>query len=128
MSKTIFYLEDHDFFADIIIRGLEMEGYTVYHCNNYYDAEKYINKYGPFQYSILDIILKNGKNGINFAEKHHDKLGKFIFLTGCKDESTIRTLTMYNYPSLSKMYEVMEDLVNFIEKEQIPMIPLNEVC
>jgi response regulator RpfG family c-di-GMP phosphodiesterase len=126
--KPIFYLEDHHFFADIIIRNLKQLGYDVLYCDNYYEAEKVIEKNGPFEFSILDVMLKNGKNGINFVEKYHDKLGNFIFLTGCKDEATIRTINNREYPSISKMYEIVDDLIDFIEKGKRPIISMTEVC
>lgn len=128
MKKPIFYLEDHNFFADIIIRALKMEGYEIIHCDNYHDAVNVIEKNGPFEYSILDIILKNGRNGISFVEKYHDKLGNFIFITGCRDEATIKTLNNRNYPSLSKMYEIIEDLKLFLENKSTPIIPMTEIC
>lgn len=128
VQKKIFYLEDHEFFANTIIEPLEMDYGEIYYAKNYKEAESIIKKHGPFTHSIIDVYLQNGKTGILFVEKNKEFLGKFVFVTGSKDVGTIKTLHSRGYYSISKIYQSAADVCNFIENNTKPMIDISEVC
>lgn len=126
----IFYLEDHTFFATDIVKNLKYLGHEVFYAPTYKAGEKIVEKHGPFDVSILDVLLKNGRTGIVFAEKHKPKLGRFMFLTGCRDEATLSTLGSKRYISMSKLYtKTMPKIVEFLNNEDFyHTIPLSEAC
>ena len=110
----ILYLEDHAFFGDSIrdILKEDFPQHEIYYATNYANAEAMMrdNKY---DISILDVVLQNGKTGIHFAEKYTKFLGKILFVTGCKDEPTIKALEKYNYINKDlKVLSVIRDFIN----------------
>jgi response regulator RpfG family c-di-GMP phosphodiesterase len=128
MSKKIFYLEDHAFYANVIIPKLRKQGYEVVHCLNYKSAEEAVANGEKFDFALLDVVLTNGKTGIHFAEKHGDKFGKMLFITGCRDIQTLETLLNKDWNSVSKQYEIWDDLKDFLTSDKTMHIPLDEAC
>jgi ActR/RegA family two-component response regulator len=128
MSKKIFYLEDHAFYANVIIPRLRKNGYEVVHCLTYKDAEMAISNGDKFEFALLDVVLTNGKTGIHFAEKYGKLFEKILFITGCRDIQTIETLNSKNWNSLSKQYEIWDDLYAFLTTDKKMSIPLDEAC
>jgi len=109
----ILYLEDHEFFASEIIEFLEEEGHEVFYATNYNDAEKLVHEQDdPFDCSLLDVILQNGKTGILFAEEYGDKLGRIMFITGTPDKATLDAMDKYS--SASKMFLIWDKIDFFI--------------
>lgn len=109
----ILYLEDHEFFASEIIEFLEDEGHDVHYASNYSDAEKIVlEQEDPFDCSLLDVILQNGKTGILFAEEYGDALGRIMFITGTPDKATLDA--MEKYSSASKMFLIWDKIDCFI--------------
>lgn len=124
----IFYLEDHAFYANSIIPRLKKKGHEVVHCLNYKSAEEEIAK-GNFDCALLDVVLTNGKTGIHFAEKYSNKFNnKMLFITGCRDLQTIETLINKNWNSVSKQYEIWDDLVEFLDHNKEVHISIDEAC
>jgi DNA-binding response OmpR family regulator len=76
MNKSIFFLEDHAFYANAIIPRLKKQGYNIIHCLTYKDAEDAMAKSGAYDFAILDVVLTNGKTGIHFAEKYGKRFKK----------------------------------------------------
>lgn len=128
MGKKIFYLEDHVFYANIIVPRLRKQGYEIVHCLNYKCAEEAMNNGEIFDYALLDVVLTNGKTGIHFAEKYSSRFGKILFITGCRDNLTLETLFNKNYNSVSKQYEIWNDLDTFLTTDKQMHIPLEEAC
>jgi DNA-binding response OmpR family regulator len=109
----ILYLEDHVFFGDSVYEILNQDfpEHTIDYATGYNEAEAAILK-NNYDISILDVVLKNGKTGIHFAEKFQDKLGKILFVTGCKDEPTLKALEKYSY--VNKDIKVLDSIKEFI--------------
>lgn len=109
----IFYLEDHSFFAEEIIEYLTDDlGHEVVFIDNWKDAEKLLSSGESFDVSILDVILKNGKTGVQAAEQWESQLGRILFITGCIDEVTINAVN--KYASVSKLTTVWNPLNEFL--------------
>jgi DNA-binding response OmpR family regulator len=126
--KKIFYLEDHTFYANVIVPELIRQGYSVTHALTYKNAEEEVVKEETYDFAILDVVLTNGKTGIHFAEKYKHKFGKMLFITGCKDTQTIETLVNKKWCSLSKHYEVIDDLKEFLENGKEFYISVDDAC
>ena len=112
----ILYLEDHAFFGDSVYEILcqDFPEHKIDYATGYNEAEGLMDK--NYDMSILDVVLKNGKTGIHFAEKFNKKLGKIIFVTGCKDELTLKALEKYNF--VNKDIKVLDIIENFIENKK----------
>ena len=110
----ILYLEDHTFFASEIIEYLEEDmGYDVVHKDSWESVKESLERGERFDISILDVILKNGKTGVQVAETWTTQLGRILFITGCTDEATIKAIDSYS--SISKLTQVWEPLIHFIK-------------
>ena len=109
----ILYLEDHAFFGDSVNEALheDFPNHTVDYATTYLQAEALISK-NNYDISVLDVILQNGKTGIHFAEKYNKNLGKILFVTGCKDELTLKALDKYT--TISKQPHVLDAIKKFI--------------
>lgn len=113
-KPTVLLVEDHTYFASEIRDFLETDcGFNVVYATNYADACRAIKKYAPFKYSFLDILLQNGKTGVDIVEKYKHELGRIIFVTGCVDETILHKIS--NYASASKLQEIWPKLESFIE-------------
>jgi two-component SAPR family response regulator len=113
----ILYLEDHSFFGDSV-RDILVEDYpehTIDYVTSFASAVD-IMKNNKYDISILDVILQNGKTGIHFAEKFTSDLGKILFITGCKDDLTIKALEKYEY--INKDLKVISTIREFIKKNE----------
>jgi response regulator of citrate/malate metabolism len=115
----ILYLEDHAFFGDSIYEILvqDFPEHQIDYATSYAQAEARIlnNKY---DISLLDVILQNGKTGIHFTEKYNMDLGKILFITGCKDELTLKALAKYTYTGKNiTVYETIKDFIKANEKK-----------
>lgn len=108
----ILIVDDHTFYVKELQEKLKEDGYEVLYAKNYIEAESLIMN-NTFDASFLDIILQNGKTGIHLAEKYGKKLGRIMFVTGCTDETTIRTISN-KYASASKMTSIWVPLATFL--------------
>lgn len=110
---NILYLEDHAFFGDSIHEALheDFPNHTIDYATTYVQAESLTLK-NNYDISVLDVILQNGKTGIHFVEKYSNKLGKVLFVTGCKDDLTLKALEKYN--NISKKPYVFDEIKKFI--------------
>jgi DNA-binding NarL/FixJ family response regulator len=110
---NILYLEDHNFFGDSINQILKEDypEHNIFYATTYAQAEEFMRKHS-FKISILDVVLQNGKTGIHFVEKYSSSLGGILFVTGCKDESTLKALEKYNH--IEKNIEVLNNIKQFI--------------
>jgi response regulator of citrate/malate metabolism len=110
----ILYLEDHQFFGDTVIESLKQRfPDAVFDCASSYNSAKSLIEKNNYDFSLLDVILQNGKTGIQFAETYKNKLGNILFITGCIDQTTLDTLKKYNY--INKDLEVIESVEKFIK-------------
>lgn len=120
IKMKILILEDHAFFASEIIEyfqeDTEIEG--VY-AKSYKEAIAAIEKHKKFDFSILDVILQNGKTGIDVARLHKEELGTIMFLTGCCDTTTLNALQ--EYIVVSKLEIIWPKLEQFIKGELKPL-------
>lgn len=92
----VLLLEDHNFFAsDLIEYFKEDTDFDLVYVKSFKEAVEAIEKHGYFDYSILDVILQNGKTGMDIVKTFKNKIGKFMFLTGCTDQATLNTLSEY---------------------------------
>lgn len=109
----ILYLEDHAFFGDSIIAILKKDfpQHTYDYATSYIQAVEMM-KNNKYDVSILDVILQNGKTGIHFAENYTKDLGHILFVTGCKDDLTLKALEKYNH--VAKDITVLSDIKSFI--------------
>jgi DNA-binding response OmpR family regulator len=112
----IFYLEDHEFFAEEVIEYLQEIGHCVTFVSSWEDAQRELSKGSKFDMSILDVILKNGKTGFQFAEQWKENLGRILFLTGCVDDVTINAVNRYG--AISKLTKFRTPLKMFIDGEK----------
>lgn len=109
----ILYLEDHSFFASEIIEYLRDDmKYDVIHTDGWEEVKKVLDSGEKFDISILDVILKNGKTGVQVAQTWEAQLGRIVFITGCSDDATIKAIEKYS--SISKLTPVWEPLSDFI--------------
>lgn len=109
----ILYLEDHAFFGDSVIDILltDFPEHSIDYATSYASAE-ILMRNNKYDISILDVVLQNGKTGIHFAENYTVALGKVLFITGCKDELTLKALEKYNY--INKDLRVIKVIKEFI--------------
>jgi DNA-binding response OmpR family regulator len=128
MSQKIFILEDHAFYANVLIPKLRKQGYVVSHYLTYKSAEEAVSNGETFDFAILDVVLTNGKTGIHFAEKYGNKFNKILFVTGCRDIQTIETLINKKWNSVSKQYEIWDDLKDFLTTDREMHISIDEAC
>jgi DNA-binding response OmpR family regulator len=116
----ILLLEDHSFFAtELVDYFIEETNYEVCYAKSYKEAVLALDKHGPFDYTILDVILQNGKTGLDLVRGHKDKLGKIMFLTGCSDDTTLNTLQ--EYIVVSKLEVIWPKLEEFFKDELKPL-------
>lgn len=109
----VFYLEDHEFYAEDVIALLQKEGHEVTYVSNYKDCVE-ILKNNKFDCSILDVILQNGKTGLQLAEDYKNNLGRIMFLTGCVDKATLDTV-ISRYPSANKLFNSVGKIKEFLK-------------
>jgi DNA-binding NtrC family response regulator len=117
MSQKIFILEDHMFYANVLIPKLRKQGYIVSHYPTYKSAEEAVSNGETFDFGILDVVLTNGS-----------KFKKILFVTGCRDIQTIETLLSKNWNSVSKQYEIWGDLKDFLTTDREMHISIDEAC
>lgn len=108
----ILCLEDHQFYAGEIIEQLREQKHDVDYADSWEDAERLMKNGKIYDVSILDVILKNGKTGVLFAEKWNENLGRILFITGCIDDITIKTVNKWS--AISKMGIVWKKLEHFL--------------
>lgn len=112
-KRKILIVEDHSFFAKELIEYLTDDcSFEVVHASNFLEAEQLIKKENSFDFSILDILLQNGKTGVDVVEKFKDQLGRIMFVTGCVDEAVLNKIE--NYASTSKLREIWSPLEKFL--------------
>ena len=80
--------------------------------SSYIEASKMIKKNRPFDFSFLDILLQNGKTGVDLLERHKEKLGRVMFITGCIDETVLNKIR--EHASVSKMTEIWPKIEDFL--------------
>lgn len=124
--KSIFYLEDHKFFADIITQRLIKKGNNVVHVTTYKEAEEKI-KDNTYDIALIDVTLCNGKTGIHFCEKYENKFKKILFVTGNIDKMTIETLHQKNWRSIRKTDQSLVHIMEFVDgKKEDFNIPIDD--
>lgn len=109
----VFYLEDHEFYAEDVIALLQKEGHDVVYASSYKECLDILEN-ETFDCAILDVILQNGKTGLQLAEDYGDKLGRIMFLTGCVDKATIDTVVS-RYPSANKLFNSVGKIREFLK-------------
>jgi DNA-binding NarL/FixJ family response regulator len=108
----ILLLEDHSFFASELVEYFnEDTEFEVVYVKSYKEAVAALDIHKQFDYSILDVILQNGKTGIDIAKTYDTRLGKIMFLTGCTDQATLSALR--NYIVVSKLEVIWPKLELF---------------
>jgi DNA-binding response OmpR family regulator len=111
--KKILLCDDHTFYCQDIIEYLREINYEVHYVPTYKQADALLQT-NSYDFSLLDIILQNGKTGFNLAEKYENKLGKIMFITGCVDRSTLEILQNSKHASASKGIVIWETLNIFL--------------
>lgn len=112
--EKVLLVEDHAFFAGEVAEYLDEErNFNVVTAKTFEDAVRQIKKNGPFAYSFLDILLQNGKTGVDLAETYKKELGRIMFVTGCVDETILSKISQY--ASASKLSEIWQKLEDFLE-------------
>jgi DNA-binding NarL/FixJ family response regulator len=112
----ILLLEDHVFFASEIVEYFEEETpHEIIYVKSYKEAVAAIEKYKTFDYAILDVILQNGKTGLDIARLYSDKLKNIMFLTGCCDTATLNALK--DFIVVSKLEVIWPKLEKFFKGE-----------
>jgi DNA-binding NarL/FixJ family response regulator len=112
----ILILEDHTFFASDLLEYFDEEtDYEIVYVRSYKEAVKALEKHKKFDYSILDVILQNGKTGLDIAYSYKNNTGKVMFLTGCCDASTLSTLQ--DFIVVSKLEVIWPKLEAFFRGE-----------
>jgi DNA-binding NarL/FixJ family response regulator len=113
-------LEDHNFFASELVEYFSEETkFELVYAKSYKEAVAAIETHGYFDYSILDVILQNGKTGIDVAKTYAPKLGKIMFLTGCTDQATLGALR--DYIVVSKLEVIWPKLELFFSDKLKPL-------
>lgn len=108
----ILQLEDHPFFANEVTEYLVEKGHEVVFTESWEQAEIVMMSGAKFDACILDVVLKNGKTGLHFAEKWKEKIGRPLFITGCVDEVTINAVNTYS--AISKLTVIWNALDDFL--------------
>lgn len=123
-KPDVLLVEDHSYFASEIRDYLESDcGYSVVYATDFADACRAIKRYAPFKFSFLDILLQNGKTGVDLVERYKSELGRVMFITGCVDETILNKIA--EYASASKLQEIWPLLEEFLEGG-MPRINSNE--
>jgi response regulator RpfG family c-di-GMP phosphodiesterase len=105
-------VEDHSYFGNEIVSFLKEDcAFDVVYAANYLDAVKALQT-TEFDFSFLDILLQNGKTGVDIAENFRKKLGKIMFITGCVDDTVLSRIK--DYASASKLCEIWPLLEKFV--------------
>jgi len=116
----ILLLEDHAFFASELVEYFKEETtFEVVYVKSYKEAVEAMEKHKSFDYAILDVILQNGKTGLDIAKAYKDKLGSIMFLTGCCDHTTLSTLR--EFIVVSKLEIIWPKLDQFFKGELKPL-------
>jgi DNA-binding NarL/FixJ family response regulator len=115
----VLLLEDHSFFASDLIEYFKEEtDFELTHVKTYKEAMAALSK-NKYDFSILDVILQNGKTGLDVAKASHGKLGKIMFLTGCCDSTTLEALR--EYVVVSKLELIWPKLEMFLNNQLLPL-------
>lgn len=88
--------------------------FTLHYASTYKEAEFMMTEHQSFEYAILDVQLQNGRNGIEFADKNKDKIGKMMFITGCIEPEVLSTLDSKKYQYISKQSLLWVPLKKFL--------------
>jgi DNA-binding NarL/FixJ family response regulator len=116
----ILLLEDHSFFASELIDYFnEDTDYELVYAKTYKEAIQALEKHKKFDYSILDVILQNGKTGIDVVKSHKKDLGNIMFLTGCSDSATLTALK--DFIVVSKLEVIWPKLDDFFSGKLKPV-------
>lgn len=114
MKQKILFLEDHQFWANEVIEFLRDDlGYEVKFVTSYSECHKLLEADPTiYDYSIVDLILQNGKSGMDIVQKYKSKMGRIVFVTSCIDKPSLDTIKAY--PSIAKIDEVLSPLKRFL--------------
>jgi CheY-like chemotaxis protein len=116
IKMKILLLEDHAFFASELIEYFQEDTvWEVVYAKSYKEAITAIETHKKFDFSILDVILQNGKTGLDVAKLHKEELGSIMFLTGCCDATTLNALQ--EYIVVSKLEVIWPKLESFFKGE-----------
>jgi len=92
----ILLVEDHSFFGNEINEYLVNKKHDVSYAATYVKAVAAIKENGPFDFSLLDVLLQNGKTGIDIVSLFEARLGRIMFITGCISEDVIKSISPYS--------------------------------
>lgn len=111
---NIFILDDHEFYCLDIIEYLREMKHNVVYIKSFKDAIAYFQEHPQqmFDFSLIDIILSNGKTGVHFVSQYEQRLGKILFITGCVDENTLQTIQKWDF--VNKQDNVLEKIDMYI--------------
>ncbi len=117
----ILLLEDHRFFGDELEEYFRIDlGAQVCYAHNYEEAVGMINTATEaYDFSFLDILLQNGKTGIDIVSKYEARLGKIMFITGCIDQATLQRIE--KYCSASKSEVIWPKIEKFMAGEKVSL-------
>ena len=107
----ILMVDDHTFYSEMIVDWIREQGHEIHYVTRYDDAVKVLEKEGKFDFSILDVILQNGKTGLTIVKNYPTQLGKILFLTGCTDQPTLNSISPY--ASIHKTEVIWDHLEKF---------------
>jgi len=114
----VLLLEDHTFFAKEIIEYIKMfldkGNIEIHYASTYKEAESLLSKNTKFDYTILDVQLQNGRNGIEFADQNKKDIGKVMFITGCVEPEVLSILDSKKYYYISKQSLLWEPITKFL--------------
>jgi DNA-binding NtrC family response regulator len=114
---NILLVEDHGFFGNEINEYFLRQKHTVAYASNYLDAVAKIKASAPFDFCFIDVLLQNGRTGIDIVNEFEPKLGRIMFITGCIDEDILKRISKYS--SATKRQEIWPKIEKFMDGETV---------
>ena len=114
---NILLVEDHNFFGDEINEYLLAKKHTVAYASTYLDAIAKIKASAPFDFCFIDVLLQNGRTGIDIVNEFEPKLGRIMFITGCINEGILKRIE--NYCSATKREVIWPKIEKFMNGEMV---------
>ena len=110
----VLLLEDHMFCAEMMCDLFKDRKIEIIHASNYNAGIKAWEK-EEFDFAILDILLQNGRTGLEFYHQIMKESIPIFFLTGCIDDITLDQVN--GYKVIQKNEEELEKLLSVLIKE-----------
>lgn len=114
---NILLVEDHGFFGDEINEYFLEKKHTVAYASNYVDAVAKIKTSAPFDFCFIDVLLQNGRTGIDIVNEFESKLGRIMFITGCINEDILKRID--KYCSATKRQVIWPKIEKFMNGETV---------